>query len=82
MGEAERGIRTNPELVAAGWERRYLADPARAREAVDTYGSAGFEVHLEKLAPDDFGSACVSCAQAVCASYVVVYTRKKTPGGP
>ena len=68
-------------LIAAGWQRRYLADPARAQEARDTYEAAGFEVHLEQLLPADFGAACSGCAETVCASYVVIYTRKRAQEG-
>lgn len=71
-----RGVLTSEVLVAEGWVRRFLADEARAREAVDTYGAAGFEVHLQRLLPDDFAEKCSDCAASVCTSYVVVYTRK------
>jgi hypothetical protein len=71
-----RGVLTSEVLVAQGWVRRFLADEARAREAVDTYSAAGFEVHLQKLVPDDFEEKCSDCAATVCISYVVVYTRK------
>ncbi len=72
------GVRSSASLLAQGWVRRYLADPARAREAQETYTAAGFEVHLETLAPSDFGAKCQGCAAAACRSYVVVYTRKKS----
>lgn len=78
----DRGVGANADLLAQGWERRYLADEHRAREAQETYSAAGFEVHLESLAPANFGSKCQSCAASVCGSYVVVYTRrpgKETP---
>jgi hypothetical protein len=70
------GVGTSQSLLEAGWVRRYLADPQRAQEAVETYGAAGFEVHLQQLAPADFATTCAGCAATVCASYVVVYTRK------
>lgn len=73
----ELGVGTHQDLLDAGWVRRYLADPQRAQEAVETYGSAGFEVHLQQLVPDDFAASCRGCAATVCVSYVVVYTRKK-----
>lgn len=73
----DRGATTNPTLEDQGWVRRYLADNARAREAEETYASAGFEVHLETLVPYDFGSKCQDCAATACSSYVVVYTRKR-----
>jgi hypothetical protein len=81
-GTAELGVRTDPALVADGWVRRYLADPERAREAVETYGAAGFEVRLEPLKPGNFAEHCQGCAAIVCRTYVVVYTRKKPGSTP
>jgi hypothetical protein len=69
-------IPANPKLTAEGWVRRYLADPIRAREAVELYGSLGFEVRQEKLLPSDFGENCDGCPSVVCDSYVMIYTRK------
>ena len=74
-----RGVLTSEALVAQGWVRRFLADDSRAREAVETYGAAGFEVYLQKLVPQDFAEKCSDCAASVCISYVVVYTRKAEP---
>ena len=76
MTGSDRGVKSNLSLEDLGWVRRYLADESRAKEAEQTYSAAGFEVHLEKLVPNDFGSKCSDCAATVCASYVVVYTRK------
>ena len=74
----DQGVQTSEKLVEQGWVRRYLADEHRAKEALANYSAAGFEVHLERLVPEDFGSKCQSCAASVCLSYVVVYTRKKS----
>ncbi len=77
-GNASSGpLRGNTALEAEGWERRYLADPDRAREAVELYSSMGFEVRAEKLEPADFGPQCGDCSQVVCRSYVLIYTRKR-----
>ena len=35
-------------MPADGWERRFVADPERAREAAELYRQAGFEVVLRK----------------------------------
>jgi len=71
------GIRTSRKLEDAGWERRYLADPARTEEAIENYTQMGFEVHAEELSASDFGEGCSDCASSVCQSYVLIYTRKK-----
>jgi hypothetical protein len=70
------GIPGNRALEAEGWQRRYLADPQRAQEAVDLYGALGFEVRAEKLTPSDFGPQCGDCSLVVCREYVLIYTRK------
>lgn len=75
-GELEHDLPADPALTAAGWERRYLADAIRAREAIDLYGRLGYEVKAQKLTPDDFGPNCEGCPSVVCESYVMIYTRK------
>ncbi len=76
------GVLPNAALIADGWVRRYLADPNRAREAVQTYTEAGFEVLLEELEPRSFAASCSGCAATVCATYTVVYTRKRALEDP
>ncbi len=67
----------DPELVAAGWLRRNLSAPDRIDEARELYESLGFEVRVESLQPENFGSKCGSCAEIACQSYVLIYTRKR-----
>jgi hypothetical protein len=75
--ELELGsVRSDPALIAAGWVRRHLVDPDRARESVELYESMGFEVLVLQLTPDDFGPQCQECASIVCRSHVLIYTRK------
>ena len=63
----------------AGWERRFVADPARAREAVDVYTQAGFEVRVEPLSPEDLREECASCQLVQAGLFRVIYTRSKPP---
>jgi hypothetical protein len=63
-------------LIAEGWTRRYLADPIRAREAVELYRSLGYEVRAARLTPADLEPSCRDCAPVICRSYVLIYTRK------
>ena len=77
MSQGPTSVRTAEALVAAGWTRRFLADPDRAKEAVQTYGALGFEVRAEPLAPADFDEACFHCSESVCRSYVMIYTRER-----
>ena len=69
-------IPADPKLLAEGWERRHLADPDRAQEAIEVYSSLGYEVKAQNLTPADFGSDCGDCASVVCKTYVIIYTRK------
>ncbi|MCP3902268.1 MAG: hypothetical protein GY715_01420 [Planctomycetes bacterium] len=74
--DGEFSVRTDPALLAQGWTRRNLADPARAEETIELYRSLGFEVKVVQLTPADFGPSCDDCAPLVCRSYVLIYTRK------
>lgn len=73
----EGGIHRNRELEAEGWERRYLAEPDRAKEAVAMYSSLGYEVKEHKIQPDEFSAACGECPSMVCRTHVMIYTRKQ-----
>jgi hypothetical protein len=67
----------NPRLAAEGWQRRFMADPIRAKEAIQLYTELGFEVHLETIQPSELSPACGDCRLAVCYAYQTIYTRKK-----
>ncbi len=73
----ELSIRADPALDAAGWVRRHMVDPARAKETSELYRSLGFEVLSRNLTPEDFGPACSACAADACRAYVLIYTRRK-----
>ena len=70
------------ELIAAGWERRFIACEPRLSEMVDTYKEIGFEVLLEPLpAKEEMDSRsceendCTVCFDADRERYKVIYTR-------
>ncbi len=67
----------NPVLLAAGWERRFMADGKRLNEYVELYQSLGYEVHTETVLPDEIGPECNDCRLVVCRQFVTVYTRKR-----
>lgn len=73
----EAQIRPNPQRVAAGWERRFLADPARAREAAEIYAAMGFEVALDPVRPEDLEEGCTDCALVTAAGFRMIYTRRR-----
>ena len=65
----------HPELIAEGWVRRFLVGPDRQAEVTELYVSLGYEVRLEKLQPEAFAEECGNCPQAICSSYLLLYTR-------
>ena len=62
--------------LAAGWERRFLADGPRAAEAVALYESLGFEVAADPLSGPDLPSDCTDCQLATLLAFKTIYTRK------
>ncbi len=70
-------LKADRDLIAQGWVRRHLVDPARARESIELYTSMGYEVKAQEPAPEDFGSRCGQCASIICHSHVLIYTRRK-----
>lgn len=66
----------DPELAAQGWQRRFMANAGRAREARELYGEMGFEVRLEPIKMSQLSEVCGDCRVATCLAYVNVYTRK------
>ena len=66
----------DPELVAQGWERRFMADPIRAKESAELYRSLGFEVLSRPVQPAELSAECSDCKLVVCSAYVTIYTRK------
>jgi hypothetical protein len=70
----------HPSKPSDGWERRFIADPQRAAEAVEIYRQAGFEVRTEAAIPDDLREECDSCSLVKAGLFQVIYTRR-TEGG-
>jgi len=63
-------------VPADGWERRFVADPERAREAVELYRQAGFEVRVEPGLPEELREECESCWLVKAGYFHVIYTRR------
>ncbi len=66
----------DPTLVAEGWQRRFMADPARIEESTRLYAELGFDVRAEAIDPDELSELCGDCRLATCRAYVTIYTRK------
>jgi hypothetical protein len=75
---AETQLKANPERLADGWERRFLADPVRAKEAVELYTAMGFEVVADPVRPDELGEECEACRLLAQLHFKTIYTRKKS----
>jgi hypothetical protein len=77
--ESKPAGRSEADLLAAGWERRFIYDEPRLSEAVELYRELGFEVTLLPVAPDD--GRCTECMLQEPDRYRVIYTRarKDTP---
>jgi hypothetical protein len=71
----------DPELIAQGWERRFMADPARAKEAVALYTELGYEVRAEPIRQVEMGPDCGDCRVATYMGFVTIYTRKQEASG-
>ena len=69
-------LAADPARLAAGWERRFLADGPRAAEAVALYESLGFEVAADPLAGPDLPTDCTDCQLATLLAFKTIYTRK------
>jgi len=62
------------ELVAEGWTRRFVGGPPRLQEMIELYQELGYEVWLEPQAPEEFQDECADCTLALML-FRVVYTR-------
>ena len=65
----------DPILAAQGWERRFMADGQRAREAMELYRSLGFDVHAEPVRPEDVADDCGDCRLLMALRFTTIYTR-------
>ncbi|OGF22408.1 MAG: hypothetical protein A2V63_10090 [Candidatus Eisenbacteria bacterium RBG_19FT_COMBO_70_11] len=80
-GEAQRvlsdaQIEADPARVAEGWERRFVADGARAEEMIALYRELGFEVVADPIRPDHIGDQCESCQLLIRLQFKMIYTRR------
>ncbi len=66
----------DPRLVAEGWERRFMADSNRLAEYIDLYTGLGYEVHTEKVKPEEIGPECGDCRLLMCRQFITLYTRR------
>ena len=82
-GEARRALfeelfEPDPELVAAGWTRRFMADGRRAKEAEELYESLGFDVLMVPVKAEELDDDCADCQVVMQLQFKDVYTRLKS----
>jgi hypothetical protein len=75
--EPVRNQPANPELVAQGWERRFVTDGRRLSEYVQLYESMGYEVQAEPVRESEIGPDCNDCRLIMLMQFHTVYTRKQ-----
>ena len=61
------------------WTRRFLSAPERLTEMLELYRSMGLEVRAETPSPVDLGERCSGCAEMLCRTYRMIYTRERRP---
>lgn len=76
---SEEQLRPDPALVAEGWERRFIADAQRTKEAIEIYEKLGFEVRAEPVTPLELGDECEECSVVAGLRFRTIYTRKRKP---
>ena len=79
-GEARRvltdaQIAPDPERVAQGWERRFIADDARVAEMVQLYQELGYETVVDPIRPADVDEDCGDCRLVAQLRLKMIYTR-------
>ena len=67
----------DPQLVAEGWERRFMTNVGRLNEYVELYTSLGFEIRAEPVRSDEVDPECNDCRLILYQPIVTLYTRKR-----
>lgn len=65
----------DPQLVAQGWQRRFMADGPRAEEAIAMYRSLGFEVLAQPVTAEEVADECTDCRLLMALRFMTIYTR-------
>jgi len=73
---SEAQLEGDPERIADGWERRFIADRPRAEEAIELYTGLGYEVCADPILPDELADDCEDCLLVAQLRFVTIYTRR------
>ena len=79
-GEARRvlsdsQIASDPERLAQGWERRFIADEVRVAEMVQLYQELGYETAVDPIRSGDVDEDCGDCQLVAQRRLKMIYTR-------
>lgn len=77
---SEEQIAGDPELIAEGWERRFITDRRRVEEVTALYCALGKEVRVEPVQAEEVGEDCGDC-QLLRLQFCMVYTRDARAAG-
>jgi hypothetical protein len=66
----------DPVRLAAGWERRFVVETARADEMMALYRELGFDVCADPVDPGELVGDCRGCALVAALRFRTVYTRR------
>jgi hypothetical protein len=67
----------DPERLAQGWERRFIADEARVAEAVQLYRELGYETAVDPIRAADVDEDCGDCRLVAQLRLKMIYTRPR-----
>ena len=72
-------FRPDPQLVALGWDYRFVAGGPRLKETVQLYRQLGFEVLAQPVPPESFPDECEGCQLVALLELRTIYTRIAQP---
>jgi hypothetical protein len=79
---SEAQLQGDPQRLADGWKRRFIADSTRAEEAMRLYASLGYEVCADPIRVEEMMEDCEDCQLITRLRFVTIYTRRPRPAEP
>jgi len=73
---SDEHIAADPERIADGWERRFIANGPRAEEMMRLYRELGFEVVADPVQAGHAGDDCEDCQVVIASQFKMIYTRR------
>ena len=75
---SEAQLEGDPQRIADGWERRFIADRPRAEEAIELYTRLGYEVCADPIMREELADDCEDCLLVARLRFVTIYTRRSS----